>query len=95
MSENGAPKGGVDMQSVNACACFVRTGRCCLGSLLGSILGSFWEPSSPLYSTLEALGCTLVIPEGRKSTIISKASKNINIGLRGEFPLGFPSASEE
>ncbi len=27
MNENGAPKGGgVDMQSINACACFVRIG---------------------------------------------------------------------
>ena len=27
------------------------------GSILGSILGSFWEPSSPLYSFWVALGC--------------------------------------
>ena len=47
--------GGVDMQSVHACACFVRIGRCCLGSILGSIWESFWEASSPLYSFLVAL----------------------------------------
>ena len=49
------PNGGVDMQSDRACACFVRVGRCRLGSILGSILESFWEPSSPLYSFLVAL----------------------------------------
>ena len=38
------------MQSVHACACFVRVGRCCLGSILGSILESFWEPGGALYS---------------------------------------------
>ncbi len=47
------PKGG-DMQSDNACACFVRVGRCRFGSILGSILESFWEPSSLLYSFLVA-----------------------------------------
>ena len=51
------PEGGVDMQSDNACACFVRVGRCCLGSIWGSIWGYFLEPSSPLYSFLVALGC--------------------------------------
>ncbi len=55
MSENGAPQGGVDMQSIHACACFVRFGRCCLGSIFDSILESFWEPSSPLYFFLVAL----------------------------------------
>ncbi len=43
------------MQSAHAGACFVRVGRCRLGSILGSILESFWEPSSPLYSFLVAL----------------------------------------
>ncbi len=38
------------MQSDNACACFVRVGRCRFGSILGSILESFWGPSSLLYS---------------------------------------------
>ncbi len=38
ISENGAPHGGVDMQSAHACACFVRVGRCRLGSMSGSIL---------------------------------------------------------
>ena len=32
------------MQSDDACACFVRVGRFCLGSILGSILESFCEP---------------------------------------------------
>ncbi len=32
------------MQSDNACACFVRVGRCCLGSIVGSILEYFLEP---------------------------------------------------
>ena len=41
-------KGGVDMQSVHAGACFVRVGRCCLGSILGSILESFGEPFGKL-----------------------------------------------
>ncbi len=48
-------KGGVDMQSDNACACFVRVVRCRFGSISASILESFWEPSSPLYSFLVAL----------------------------------------
>ncbi len=43
------------MQSDDACACFVRVGRCRLGSILGSMFESFWEPSSPLYSFLVAL----------------------------------------
>ena len=53
-SENGAPQGGADMQSDNACACFVRVGCCRFGSILGSILESFWGPSSLLYSFLVA-----------------------------------------
>ncbi len=48
------PKGGVDMQSDNACACFVRVGRCRFGSILGSILETFGGPSSLLYSFLVA-----------------------------------------
>jgi hypothetical protein len=43
------------MQSDRACACFVRVGRCRLGSILGSILESFWGPRSPLYSFVVAL----------------------------------------
>ncbi len=38
------------MRSAHAGACFVRVGRCRFGSILGSILESFWESSSPLYS---------------------------------------------
>ena len=45
---------GVDMQSDNACACFVRVGRCRFGSILGSILESFGGPSSLLHSFLVA-----------------------------------------
>ena len=56
-SENGGPQGGVDMQSAHAGACFVRVGHYGLDSILGSILGSFSEPSSPLYHFLVALGC--------------------------------------
>ena len=33
---------GVDMQSDNACVCFVRVGCCRFGSILDSILESFW-----------------------------------------------------
>ena len=50
--ENWAPQGGVDMRSAHAGACFVRVGPRRFGSILGSILESFWEPSSPLYSFL-------------------------------------------
>ena len=46
---------GVDMQSVYACACFVRIGRCCLGSILGSQNGSFLVPSGSLWMTLGGL----------------------------------------
>ncbi len=41
------------MQSAHASACFVRIGRCCLGSIFGSILGHYtlfwspWEPTGP------------------------------------------------
>ncbi len=59
-SENGPSKRGVNIGSAHAGACFVRVGRCRLGSILGSILESFWGPSSPLYSFLVDLGCTLV-----------------------------------
>ncbi len=58
-SENGAPQGGVDMQSAHAGACFVRVGTCRPGTVLGSILGAFWEPKSALYSFLVDLGCNL------------------------------------
>ncbi len=58
-SENGAPQGGVDMQSAHAGACFVRVGTCRPGTVLGSILGAFWEPKSALYSVLVDLGCKL------------------------------------
>ena len=53
-SENGHSKRGVDIGSAHAGACFVRVGRCRLGSILGSILESFWGPSSPLYSFVGA-----------------------------------------
>ena len=38
------------MQSDHAGACFVRVDRCRFGSILGSILESFWGPSSLLCS---------------------------------------------
>ena len=63
-SQNGASKGGVNIRSDHACACFVRVGRCRLGSILGSILESFWGPSSPLYSFLVDLGCKMVETKG-------------------------------
>ena len=55
-SENGGSPGGEDMRSAHAGACFVRVGPCHVGSILGSILESFREPSSPLYSFLVNLG---------------------------------------
>ncbi len=51
----GLPSERGDMQSDHACACFVRVGRRRRGSILGSILESFWGPSSPLYSFWVAL----------------------------------------
>ncbi len=42
--------GGGDMRSAHAGACFVRVGRCRVGSILGSILEPFWELRSVLYS---------------------------------------------
>ena len=58
VQEKGAktelPRGG-GMRSAHAGACFVRVGPRRFGSILGSILESFWEPSSPLYSFLVAL----------------------------------------
>ena len=57
-AKRGLPRGG-DMRSAHAGACFVRVGSCRLGSVLGSILGAFWEPRSPLYSLLVDLGCKL------------------------------------
>ncbi len=46
------PRGGVDMQSDDACACFVRVGRRHRGSIWGSILEPFWAPKSLLYYLL-------------------------------------------
>ena len=54
-SEHGAPGGGGGMRSAHAGVCFVRASPCHVGSILGSILESFREPSSPLYSVLVAL----------------------------------------
>ncbi len=53
-SESGAAQGG-DKRSAHAGACFVRVGPRRVDSILGSILESFWEPSSPLYSFWGAL----------------------------------------
>ena len=52
-AKTGLPGGG-DMRSAHAGACFVRVGSRRFGSILGSILKSFWEPSSPLYSFVVA-----------------------------------------
>ena len=38
---------------------FRKVGSCRPGSVLGSILGAFWEAKSPLYSFLVGLGCKL------------------------------------
>ena len=48
-SDNRAPRGG-DMRSAHAGACFVRVGPRRFGSVLGSILESFWESGGTLYS---------------------------------------------
>ncbi len=50
---------GEAMRSAHAGACFVRVGTCRPGTVLGSILGAFWEPKSTLYSFLVDLGCKL------------------------------------
>ena len=50
LEQKWSPFWRADIQSDHASACFVRVGRCRLGSILGSILESFWEPSSLLYS---------------------------------------------
>ena len=63
--ERGPPKEEVDMQSVHASAGFVRVGRSSIGSILDSMLESFWEPSWPLYSFGVALGAK----KGNKSSI--------------------------
>ena len=54
-SQNGTSIRGANIGSAHASACFVRVHRCRLGSILGSILESFWEPSLLLYSFLVAL----------------------------------------
>ena len=62
--------GRVNMQSAHASACFVRIGRCCLGSIFGSILESFREPSSPLYSFLVALVARTGLQKSHDSSMI-------------------------
>ena len=57
------------MQSDDACACFVRVGRCHFGSILGSILEWFLEQSSLLYSFLGALGAETGLKEGDKIVV--------------------------
>ena len=44
---------------IHAGACFMRVGTCRPGTVLGSILGAFWESKSALYSFLVDLGCKL------------------------------------
>ena len=60
------------MQSDHASACFVRVGRWRLGSILGSILESFWEPSSLLYSFLGALAAET----GSQQRVKKRKAKN-------------------
>lgn len=50
------PKGVLDRRVCDACRCFVRVGHHCFGSILGTILESFWELHSLLYSFLVAPG---------------------------------------
>ncbi len=73
MSQNEALQGGVDMQSVHAGACFVRVGRCCLGSILGSILWLFWEPRAALYSfwgDFCSQTCNLGVPFSQRINVL-------------------------
>ncbi len=55
-SQNGAPQGGGDMRSAHAGACFVRVGRCRVGSILGSILESFWHGWPPFWRPVHHKG---------------------------------------
>ncbi len=77
-SNNRAPKGGGDMRSAHAGACFVRVGPRRCGSVLGSILESFWEPSAPL--------CSLWVARVTKTGSQKRGSKNKkswwNLGCR-------------
>ena len=63
------------MQSGDACACFVRVGRSRLGSILGSILGSLWEPGSALYSFWVALVAETGL-QNEDEFLIEKTMKN-------------------
>ena len=87
------PNGGVDMQSDNACACFVRVGRCRFGSILCSILESFGGPSSLLYSFWVAR----VAKQAHKREAKQKNRKLMKTDLTrayGELQLTGPGAPE-
>ena len=75
--KRGSPGGG-DMRSAHAGACFVRVGPRRFGSVLGSILESFWEPSAPL--------CSLWVARVTKTGSQKRGSKNKkswwNLGCR-------------
>ena len=75
------------MRSDHAGACFVRVGPRRFGSILGSILESFWEPSSPLYSFLVArvtkTGSQKRGKTKRKTREILGAGRGGGVTLRG------------
>ncbi len=78
----------MNIGSAHAGACFVRVGRGRLDSLLGSILESFWGPSSPLYSFLVDLGCKLVEKKGSQKKTVKKFIDEIRLspGKGGRVP---------
>ena len=71
----------MNIGSAHAGACFVRVGRGRLDSLLGSILESFWGPSSPLYSFLVDLGCKLVEKKGSQKKAETQIIDKIRLTL--------------
>ncbi len=82
------------MQSDYACACFVRVGRCRFGSILGSMLESFWEPSSLLYSFLVARVAKTGSQKRGKTNVNKKHMKTNLTGTHGEMRLTGPGALE-
>ena len=60
------------MQSDNACACFVRVGRCHFGSILGSILEPFKEAKFATILLLGGPGAQNRLTKERKKGIKKK-----------------------
>ena len=77
---------GGDMRSAHAGAGFVRVGRCRFGTVLGSILESFWEPRAPLYSFLVARVAKKRVTKGRV-TKKRKTGEILGAGRGGEQPI--------